>query len=740
MISTGLLPLMSLNLSKDGVGSLFVMDDSVFPEQMLQKLDNVDSTTIDYILENRVYCAQATPSIGIVGNEASLSLATPLLHYSGTVGKEFNQSFTSVNTPANASDTATVADFPNVLVYMPKNIIPGVSSYTRSNSTSLVIPIANISANTSIQSSFTPLSVHQLNTLVPNDPNDTLAFTMSEGYYGGGNQARGYVLEVNYKDAISPDILLFKCGLVSGASYSPRWSTWTLRIYYYNETTMEWIAVGGSHIPGPKLIAYQLSNISAKRFRMCIEGTFDSTSGSFNVATRLGLSKFAFGKKNTSVVEATHSPKTAIFFPSHSLIEQANYTRKFLQANSINAVVLTVGEGGAASIDLIDKADPFEDGTTIATLPLNSNIESTYKPVYASTLVDMENALTYVANNNYLGRKVINNDGVFTAHGPLNGAFSATMNAGAGRKWAIKDVVIKDNAVAVPPYPNNPKIRWYGSNDNITYTLLFTAAAATGQRIINLPSEVMYQYLKIEHDTHPSNNYALSVGVYTDNSVVIKAGVTATAVGTTAYVPGVFGNAIQGNGSYYMRTDLKLGPLSSWSISCHANKLKTGTGSIFGSSNGSGSIPKFMLTMDDRLEPGKIVLTGIDSTGARVTNSVNKLADDNFHHVAVVYSSGILSLYIDGEFKTSITIALAGLTGLLHFFQEGENYSIFSGAIDQVRIFSRALTAAELNHLKIEKIEFSGSGVPGELTFDSAFLSGQRVSLLPNSNKIGADI
>lgn len=128
MISTGLLPVMSLNLSKDGVGSLFVMDDAVLPEQMLQKLDNLDSTTVDYILENAIYCSQATPSINLAGNTASLSMTTPLLPYSGTVGKQFSQSFTAVKTPASASDSTTQADFPNVLIYTPKNVIPGITS------------------------------------------------------------------------------------------------------------------------------------------------------------------------------------------------------------------------------------------------------------------------------------------------------------------------------------------------------------------------------------------------------------------------------------------------------------------------------------------------------------------------------------------------------------------------------------------------------------------------------------
>lgn len=737
MISTGLLPLMALNLSKTGPGTLFVMDDSISPDQMIQKLDNKDDSLDAYALSNKIYYASATATYTMEGNVVSLILNTPIAKYAGTVGKEFNQSFTGLNTPLTNTDTATKADFPDVLIYVPKNVVTDVYTYS-SSSQSLSIPLSVIGLNPEKENDFGSTYAQHAALLLPNIEDSTNAFTIATSY-DAWRQSRGAIMEVNYSEAITPDVMIFKCLIQTGASYRPAWSSWRLLLYYYNESNSTWVAVPGAYICGPYMIAHTITGVTAKRFRVCVSGSFEGTSGSFNTGTALGLSKFALGKKNTPTTEATYQPRTAVFFPYNAVVEQAGYGKLYPVSNSKNAVVFNLG-GYTAPISTLNNPDAFEDGSTLATFPVDSNLNSTYKPVYASSLVDMENALTYVANNNYLGRKVINNDGAFSGHGPLNGAFSATMNAGAGRKWAIKDVVIKDNAVAVPTYPNNPTIRWYGSNDNITYDLLFTAPAATGQRIINLPSEVYYQYLKIEHDTQPSNNYALSAGVYTDNSVVMKSIVTGTAVGTTSYVPGVFGNAVQGNGSYYMKTDIKLGPLSSWSISCHANKLKTGTGSILGSTNATGYVPKLLLVMDNRLAVGKIILYGITSGGVVVSSTIDKLTDDDFHHIAVVYSSGVLSLYIDGVFKTSIELSLSGLTKELNFFQEGENYSFFNGAIDQIRIFKRALSAVEINQLKIESIVTEGTGTPGELAFDNAFLSGQRINLAPNSNTIGAEI
>lgn len=857
MKQTGLLPLMTLNLSRDGVGSLFVMDEDILPASMLQKVDNLDSTIMDYILENRIYCSQVTPSINLSANEASLSLSTPALPYSGTVGKEYNQDFLAVKTPANASDSTTVADFLNVLVYTPKNVIPSVTSYSTATNT-VSIPLASIGANNIIETSFNPTSLGQMANLVPNDTNNNLSFTMSESF-DAWRQSRGFVAEVNFKDAISTDIILFKCGLSPGASYRPAWNTWTLRLFYYDETTLTWTAVGNSYIPDSSLIAYQMNSITAKRFRFYVGGTFTGTSGSFNVNTRLGLSKLAFGKKNTAIPSVQYSPRTAVFFPSNSLTDLANYGKKFVQSKSVNAVILSIAEDESSVVDILGKPDPFEDSSTLATLPLDSNVDSTYTPVFANTLVDMENALTYVANNNYLGRTVINNNGAFSAHGPLNAAFSATMDAGAGRQWRMKDIVIRDNAVAVPTYPNNPRVHWYVSNDNVTYTPLFIAESAIGERVISLPVEVFARFVRIQHDTHPSNTYKLSAAVYSDNSIAMheRANVVATGnifgyssinwIDTGIFLPdinnsnpykghptlaeevydfgeevnivslttrasagnpgsypsapfniykkvagewilaytqpntssvevvhslnflataikfewvgnlfvkpteylavqtlnspvGRFGRAALGNGSSNkINTGINITALDNWAVSFHANNLMSGSGSVAGASKGGGFIPKFVLNMND-VTAGRLTLSVISQAGANIVNTANAFTDNDFHHLVLNCVDRTISLYIDGTLAFTVNNIVGQALNPLTFLSEGENWKFFNGAIDQVRVFNRALSTTEIGHLKIESIVTEGSGSQGELAFNESLVAGRRVALAPNSNVIGAEI
>ena len=735
MKQTGLLPLMALNLSRDSVGSLFVMDEDILPESMLQKVDNLDSTTMDYILEHRIYCSQVTPAINLSANEASLSLSTPSLPYSGTVGKEYNQDFLAAKTPANASDSTTAADFLNVLVYTPKNVIPNVTSYGSASNT-VSIPLANIGANNIIATSFNPTSVGQMVNLVPNDTNSNLSFTMSESF-DAWRQSRGFVAEVNFKDAISTDIILFKCGLSPGASYRPAWNTWTLRLFYYNETTLAWTAIGSQFIPGPHLIAYQMNSITAKRFRFYVGGTFEGTSGSGNVHTRVGLSKIAFGKKNTDIPSVQYSPRTAVFFPSNSLTELANYGKKFGQSKSVNAVILSIGENSSSVVDLVGKPDPFEDDSTLATLPLDSNVDSTYTPVFANTLVAMENALTYIANNNYLGRTVINNNGAFSAHGPLNAAFSATLDAGAGRQWRMKDIVIRDNAVVVPTYPNNPRVHWYVSNDNVTYTPLFTSESALGERLISLPVEVFARFVRIQHDTHPSNTYQLSAAVYSDNSIAMHRRANVVAIGSPSHIVGKFGSAVQGNGSNTkINTDINLTTLDNWAVSFHANNLLSGSGSILGS--GSGQVNKFYLNKDDVVS-GRLALVVI-SQGNILYQLAPALTDNNFHHIVLNCSARIISMYIDGTLTATVDNTIVQTTATLSLLADSENWKFFNGALDQVRVFNRALSTTEMDQLKIESIVTEGSGSQGELAFYDTLVAGRRVTLAPNSTVIGAEI
>lgn len=93
-------------------------------------------------------------------------------------------------------------------------------------------------------------------------------------------------------------------------------------------------------------------------------------------------------------------------------------------------------------------------------------------------------------------------------------------------------------------------------------------------------------------------------------------------------------------------------------------------------------------------------------------NSVGSAAATNFstgawHHVAAVRNNGTISLYIDGSFRLSATEGTTAPTYPINM-QAGAmcyggytppRYNPFGGKIDEIRIYNRALSAAEINIL-----------------------------------------
>ena len=81
-----------------------------------------------------------------------------------------------------------------------------------------------------------------------------------------------------------------------------------------------------------------------------------------------------------------------------------------------------------------------------------------------------------------------------------------------------------------------------------------------------------------------------------------------------------------------------------------------------------------------------------------------------FHQVTYVYNSVNKKLYVDGSYigQTSSTAAVGTTTSNLNIGRGGDNTQYFNGSIDEVKIFSRALSASEIlamyNH---EKGKFS---------------------------------
>jgi hydrogenase maturation factor HypE len=84
-----------------------------------------------------------------------------------------------------------------------------------------------------------------------------------------------------------------------------------------------------------------------------------------------------------------------------------------------------------------------------------------------------------------------------------------------------------------------------------------------------------------------------------------------------------------------------------------------------------------------------------NEVGVTGTTAVSTTA---WTHLAMTYDGATLRLFVNGTQVTSraLTTPMATSTGLLRFGGENVWGDFFQGRIDEVRIYNRALTAAEI--------------------------------------------
>jgi hypothetical protein len=87
-----------------------------------------------------------------------------------------------------------------------------------------------------------------------------------------------------------------------------------------------------------------------------------------------------------------------------------------------------------------------------------------------------------------------------------------------------------------------------------------------------------------------------------------------------------------------------------------------------------------------------------NGTASRLLDSTVTMTAGQFRHLACTWNGATLSLYIDGVLNNSVTQNLtpAGNTSPLYIGQFGGNSDRLSGIIDEVRIYNRGLSQAEI--------------------------------------------
>src|SRR2546426_12527878 len=72
------------------------------------------------------------------------------------------------------------------------------------------------------------------------------------------------------------------------------------------------------------------------------------------------------------------------------------------------------------------------------------------------------------------------------------------------------------------------------------------------------------------------------------------------------------------------------------------------------------------------------------------------LSTNVWYHVALTYDGSIARLYVNGVLKDSRVYTVSLPDGNLFHVGEGVSGNRWNGVIDEVRVFSRALTGAEI--------------------------------------------
>jgi hypothetical protein len=76
------------------------------------------------------------------------------------------------------------------------------------------------------------------------------------------------------------------------------------------------------------------------------------------------------------------------------------------------------------------------------------------------------------------------------------------------------------------------------------------------------------------------------------------------------------------------------------------------------------------------------------------------VVDTNWHQVVVTYNGSVLAIAIDGSLKATLSIPIdTGLSPLTVGALMGGQLMLFRGAIDNVRVYNRALSAQEISQL-----------------------------------------
>ncbi|HUX35695.1 MAG TPA: LamG domain-containing protein, partial [Candidatus Paceibacterota bacterium] len=169
------------------------------------------------------------------------------------------------------------------------------------------------------------------------------------------------------------------------------------------------------------------------------------------------------------------------------------------------------------------------------------------------------------------------------------------------------------------------------------------------------------------------------------------------------WVSGKVGDALSFNGTNYVSVPDSASddPISAWTLSALVKRSSTGIQhdiiEKYDWTAGNGNFAMRILSSD------KLIAYLINGTvSASCGNTVTSIGSGNWYHVAATYDSSISTLkcYVNGSVEATnaaVSIVPLNSTVTLKIGCQGNDCSNkFNGLIDDVRIYNRALSAAEI--------------------------------------------
>ena len=127
------------------------------------------------------------------------------------------------------------------------------------------------------------------------------------------------------------------------------------------------------------------------------------------------------------------------------------------------------------------------------------------------------------------------------------------------------------------------------------------------------------------------------------------------------------------------------------------SSLPTGDNTIMMSRNTCCSAGIYL-----RVNSTDLVVSRIGDAETLVSTS-NRPSANQWHHVLYTYDGTTNRLYVDGaEVANSATAPYAGATNVVYIGTWNETDNFWSGLIDEVRVYNRALAPDEINYLAAE--------------------------------------